>query len=420
MDAAIHDVLAGLITALLAGYGLTALYQLLRRSRPGLAIGLPLLVAFGLRLVAAAGIALTPLERTLRGGDEIFFLGQADRIATSPFGSDAWLDSLTGALYNAVMATQIWLFGSPEFVLRIGQTGIAVAGLLLLAVAVYELAGPRAAAVAMWFLAVEPANVFFSSILHKEPLMMLAAGLVAFGGAMLWKRPDPRWLVPGVFGCLIAVATRPYAGWFLIAAGAAIMLHAGIRARRSSAVRGLGLIALVVLLAAVTAPIVLEASTDESLHALQGSQDANTSDDSNLGLEQVDFSTRGAVITNLPGRIADLLTRPYPWQVQNLSQQFGVLGTLVALVVVFLLGRESFRRRSEMMGRVGPLLYVALGLLVAYSLSSGNAGTAFRYRMHIVAVAACAYVGMRWFWARDPLALPGVRTSRPRSTKAPG
>ena len=61
-------------------------------------------------------------------------------------------------------------------------------GILLLAAAVYELAGPRPARIAAWLLALEPANIFFSSLLHKEPLMYLAEGLVVYGGAVLWKR----------------------------------------------------------------------------------------------------------------------------------------------------------------------------------------------------------------------------------------
>ena len=47
------------------------------------------------------------------------------------------------------------------------------------------------------------------------------------------------------------------------------------------------------------------------------------------------------------------------------------------------------------MERAGPLVYVGFFLLIAYSLSAGNAGTAFRYRMHIVALAVCALVVLR-------------------------
>ena len=56
-----------------------------------------------------------------------------------------------------------------------------------------------------------------------------------------------------------------------------------------------------------------------------------------------------------------------------------------------------------MMSRAGPLLYVAAGLLVAYSLSAGNAGTAFRYRTHVVVVATAALVAVRFGTRPEPV-----------------
>ena len=110
----------------------------------------------------------------------------------------------------------------------------------------------------------------------------------------------------------------------------------------------------------------------------------------------MDFSTRGAIIVNLPKRIADVLTRPYPTQIANSSQQLGVIGTLFAWVIFWLLAVELWRARGHIMDRAGPLIYVGFFLLVAYSLSAGNAGTAFRYRMHVVALAVCILVVLRW------------------------
>ena len=352
------------------------------------------------------------------------FLASAADTASSTFGSGVWLDSLTGGLYEFVFATQIALFDSPELTLRITQLTISVLGLMLLAVAVYEFAGPRAAFVAMWVMAIEPTNIFFSTYLHKEPNMILASGMVVFGGTMIWKYAQLRWIALITAGCLIAVATRPYAGWFLIAAGAAIMLHAGIRHRREAGVGALALISLVILLGAVAAPTVLQASTDESLEQnLQGSQDANAAnEDANLSLEQVDFSTRGAIVTNLPKRVIDVLVKPYPWQLGNISQRLGAIGALITLAALYLLAAELLRNRGAIMARAGPFLYVGFGLLLAYSLSAGNAGTAFRYRMHILALAVCALVALHY--ARKAAAVeagtPEEVTAGPGRHNVPG
>lgn len=395
-DQAIHDVLVFGLTALVAAYALWGLTTRMQRSRPGLAIGAPVFMALFLRVAAAAGMSLTGVAEFLRGPDELTFIAHAGEISSTGFGSEPWIDALTGALHEFVFALQLGAFESPDLALRLGQSTIAVVGVLLFAVAVYELAGPRAALIAAWLLAFEPSGIFFSSLLHREPNMILASGLVAYGGAMMWRHASPRWLLPMTMGCLVAVATRPYAGWFLIAASAAIALHAGMRADSGAPARRFSLVAVVLLLAAISAPTILEASTDESLQQnLQVSQDANAADESNLGLEQVDFSTRGAIVTNLPVRVKDILTRPYLWQVDNISQQLAVVGSLIALIVMAMLIGSIFRNRGEVMSRAGPLLYLTIALLFAYSLSVGNAGTAFRYRTHILTPAIAALVVLR-------------------------
>ena len=376
----------------------------LGRSRPGLAIGVPTGLAVGLRVAAAAVVSLTSIGSELRGGDELFFAGEAARIADSPVGSGDWTSALVGEFHQFVLAVQIWALDSPEFALRIAEIGLAVAGLVLLATAVYELAGRRAAVWAAWLLALEPSGIFFSSLLHKESSMFLAEGLVAFGGARLWKRGDLASVPIIAAGCLVAVATRPYAGWFLIAAGAAIALHAGLRTTRRNEISALGLIAAVVLLVAITAPTVFEASSDESLEAnVQESQDANAADDASLALERVDFSTREAIITNLPVRIWDVTFKPYVWQLDSASQRLGAIGGLIALVVLALLVDALIRRRGEIFARAGPLMYLGLFLLIAYSLSTGNAGTGFRYRTHLLAIAICLIVVLR-DWRTEPAA----------------
>lgn len=398
MDTTIHDVLVFTITLLVVSYGLSMLVRGLKRNREGFDIGIAVATAVGLRIIASLTVSLTSIERFLRGGDEIAFLKVSANIAETPFASGRWLDALTNKLYEFVFATQIGLFDSPTVAMRVTQIGIAVAGLVLIAAAVYELAGRRAAIITIWFLALEPTNMFFSSILHKEPLMMLAGGLVAYGGALAWNKASLRSILLIALGCGVAVATRPYAGWFLIAAGAAIILHAGFRASQASPMRRFSFVSLVIVVAAVSAPTVLGATTNEALAPLQQTQDSYTSgaDQTDLAFEQVNFSTRGAIVVNLPSRIVAVLTQPYVWQVSNMAQQLAVLGTLVALTILYLLIQEARRDWKGLVARAGPLLYVSLGLLIAYSLSAGNAGTAFRYRTHIVVVAGAALIAARW------------------------
>jgi hypothetical protein len=187
-------------------------------------------------------------------------------------------------------------------------------------------------------------------------------------------------------GCLVAAATRGYASWFLIAACAAITLHAGLRGVREGSARSLIAVSAIVLAAALVTPTVLGSFAGENLQLLDVSQSANAEDRSNLQLEAVDFTTASGIATGLPLRIRDLLVRPYPWQLGNASQQLGLLGTLAALAILALLARELWRERGQIFRRAGPLLYVGVALLIAYALTVGNAGTGYRYRTQVLAL----------------------------------
>jgi len=138
--------------------------------------------------------------------------------------------------------------------------------------------------------------------------------------------------------------------------------------------------------------VVWDASSDKKLEELQLSQDANAADGANLSLERVDYSTRENLILNLPKRLRDVVFRPYLWQTQNPSQQLGALGTLVVLACLALLAAAIARHRRSIMQQAGPLVYPAAFMLVAYALSAGNAGTAYRYRTHIVAMGVCLII----------------------------
>ena len=141
-------------------------------------------------------------------------------------------------------------------------------------------------------------------------------------------------------------------------------------------------VALIVFLAT---PALLSVTSKASLQRLQQAQNFTTQtqarngiggpNSDNLAFESVDFSTRGAVIRNLPQRIFDLIFRPYPWQLQDASQRLGAVGSLIALAVLALLLAYAWLSRGQILSLTAPILYPLLFLLIAYSLSAGNAGT---------------------------------------------
>jgi len=423
-DTALYDVLSVVLATLLVGFGLAGVISLLRRSRPELTIAGPVALGVGARLVAIAGVGLSGLGATLRGGDEATFLRGAREVAASGLDSGPWLPSESHRLHEIVFALQIKIADFPEAALRVTQVGIAMLGIVLIVVAIYDAAGPRAARLGAWVLAFEPASIFFNGILHREPLLVLASGLVVLGGARIWARPEPRGTLLLALGCAIALGTRPYAGWFLITGGLLLILHASLRASDGKR-RSLPLAFAVALVAVAAAPAVLRLTSQQSLEQnLQHSQDVNTDPNAprgaagsnNLSLERVDFSTRSDLVAHLPSRLRDVVLRPYPWQVANPSQQLGAVGTLVALVTLGLLLQYVRRNRGETIALAAPFLYPTLFLLIAYALSVGNAGTGFRYRTHLVILGLATLIVLRQHALRGAAAAdhdaPGTGVAR--------
>lgn len=386
-----------ILVTLLVGYALWFVVRRLSATRPDLRIGAPIAVAYGLRLVAIAAVGVAGLTSTLRGGDETTFLHIAHHLAEQPLGRGDWPHG-PYQLHVVVFALEMKLLHLSPTGIRIIQVALALLGMILMLAAAYDLVGRTAPRVAAWVYAFEPASMFFNSAIHKEPLMELASGLVVFGGTMVWRRLDVRGMLVCALGGLIAVETRSYAGWFLVAATVLILLHAALR-NINRPLRAMPVIFGIIVAVVLVTPVLLQLSSSKSLQHLQISQNANATgagegsghaNSDNLALEQVDFSTRGAILRNLPQRISDVVLRPYPWQLGDNAQRFGAVGTLFVYVVLFLLFRYAWLCRGEVFARAGPLLYPLFFLTIAYALSVGNAGTGFRYRTHLTTLAIVA------------------------------
>jgi hypothetical protein len=317
-----------------------------------------------------------------------------------------------------VFAVQIKLADLSDTAMRVTQIGIATLGFVLILAAVYDLAGRRASRFCAWMIALEPSNLFFNSELHKDPLMVLASGLVVLGGTKIWQRLDLNGVLLAGLGGFIGIETRSYAGWFLVSATVLLLLHSALR-RLDRPGRSTPVVYAVALVAFLSVPTLLTITSSKSLQTLQQSQTANStgataggsSNADNLADEQVDFSTRGAVITNLPKRVFDLVFQPYPWQLQDASQQLGALGSMVALAGLLFLFRFAWRARGHIVSQTAPLLYPLFFLLIAYSLSAGNAGTGFRYRSHIVLLGAAVLAVLREQARQDTADSPALASA---------
>jgi len=418
----VEQPLEGVIVAiLLVGAALMLTLRWLSRVRPDFRVGAAVTVAYVVRLLAIAALNATGLGASLRGGDETTFLDYATHLAQQPLGHGDFPHGLY-QLQTVVFAMEIKLGFLNETAMRVVQVGIALLGVALMLGAVYDLGGPRAARLAAWLLAFEPASIFFGSELHRESLLELAAGMTVLGCTWVWQRLDIRGILLAALGCLIAIEIRSYAGWFMACGVTMIVLHASLR-HMTMKLRALPLLYGIIVVALIVAPTLYAATGGKNLKRLQSSQQANaygigegsgTANSDNLALEQVDFSSRGAVITSLPTKVRELLLEPYPWQLDDASQMFGAVGTLVVYAVILLLVRYMWLSRGHIFERAGPFLYILLTQMIAYSLTVGNAGTGFRYRSHLTMLAIAALAILR---SRVREQRPSLQTGQPRDNE---
>lgn len=423
-----------LIAYLLLAYTLLVAHSIISRRRPGFDVRFALLGAVLARIAGSLLVEATGKENLLRGWDETLFLEQARQLVDLPLSPSAWLPHMTKDLHIPVFAIQQKLFGMQSGDLRITQIAISVLGILLLVAAVYDTCGAGAARIAMLLLAFEPAGVFFDGALHKEPLMVLASGLVCLGGVKIWQSLSYVGVLMAVLGIVIAVVTRSYVG-FMLGIGLAVLVVHALARHRNSTVKAFPILVGVVVAAILLMPSVNKTTGSDGLKRLQSSQDANTAaskenDDAvtegdlllsnpeeqvsqnNLALESVDFSTKASVIKNLPRRINDVLLKPYPWQMQNVSQQLGGFGSLAALACFFMLIRYSLFLKQDLIRTSAPFLYPMTMLIIAYALSVGNAGTGFRYRTQIVTVGVALLVVLRQAVLDKRAADPNFKSNR--------
>jgi hypothetical protein len=398
-DRWLYQALCCLLVAALGAVALLALAQRLSRKRTGLALAYALLAAFALRAVAAVGLsALGSTARTMRGPDDAAFFDAATRLADGSAGD--WIDALAGNLNTAIMALQLAVLGDAgDTSLRLGQSLMEVAGIGLLAAAVYDLAGVRAALAFAWLAAIEPTNLFFSTFLHKESLSVLGGAIVVLGLAAAWRRIDLRGLLLVATGVVVLAATRRYAG-VAIAGGAALALAYFVLRDRVGVRRALTVVGCVSAIAVAAGIVLGPRVAPGPIATLQAYQNYEPTSDVNLQLRPADVSTSAGLAKTLVVRTFDLVARPFPWQLGNLNQQLGALGTLLwlALLAAALVG--FVRAAGRMRERTLVLLAPALPLIAVFALTLTNAALGFRHRVHIVLLVA-GVAAIVWL-AREP------------------
>jgi len=137
---------------------------------------------------------------------------------------------------------------------------------------------------------------------------------------------------------------------------------------------------------------------------------------SNSGVApDADVSTTAGSLAYLPIGLPQFLLSPFPWQVHNLRQAFGLLEAMTLWCLVPSLVR-GIRMAARRVGRKAALLLApACGLTVVLTLLLGNIGTLVRERIQVV-ILVLPFVALGWARTMDDddeAGLPGAAECSP-------
>lgn len=256
-----------------------------------------------------------------------------------------------------------------------------------------------------FLLAFWPTVLFWSSILGKDPLVLLGIALYVYGAVGWIHLKKTRFLAVLALGLLIAVMIRAWLGMIMVLP-LAITLLRGKFSIGTKVVFGLLVgVALWFSVGHFAESFLLESAEDlvdrtESLSAGFASPGAGAGS----SLEFKGYESFGGMVTYLPVGIFTALFRPLPGEVLNI---FGFLASLENIAALGLLWLAIKRTRWEELKE--PVISWALTLIIVWSImyafiSSYNLGTASRYRLQILPVLICLLV----YLSRRRLPVPSL------------
>lgn len=233
-------------------------------------------------------------------------------------------------------------------------------------------------------LGLTPSILFWSSILGKDPLVMLAVAIYSYGAVALWQRFRLSYLLLIAFGMTFAAVIRIWMAPILALPLAVLLLSIyGSWGVRLLAVAGGALLMFLLMQPLMNA--YKAASARELIEAVaqrgSGFDRGGSAED-----VRVVISGWGDLVKYAPQGAFSALFRPLPGEVSN---PFGLMAGIEDAVLILLAIRAAIRMRGRVFGQ--PVILAAMALLIVWSLvygliSAHNMGTAVRYRLQIMPV----------------------------------
>jgi 4-amino-4-deoxy-L-arabinose transferase-like glycosyltransferase len=350
------------------------------------------LTTLGLRCGMALLLNTTAADSALAAmfwGDSGTYDVAGDLLARRWHGEPAAVTALTEALsgYGFVyyVASIYFFFGRNQLLVQFLNATTGSLTVLVIYAITRRLFGPEPARWSALFMAFFPQMLFWSAGMYKDPTVLLCIALSMYAVLRLRERFS---LGMGVVLGLAAVALlslRFYIFYFVALAALGTFAFG----RRVPLASRLASYLLVLAVFAGVFTFALQRETRDiqrsfmTLDQMQVTrQDQAVWGQSAYGTAY-DVSTPLGALRALPVGLVYLLFAPFPWAITGVRQLLTLPETLVwyALMPAFVRGLvHSIRHRLR---DVLPILVFMVTLTVAYALTQGNVGTAYRQRTQV-------------------------------------
>lgn len=309
----------------------------------------------------------------------------------------------SGDVVVAVSALLLQFQPDSYHALKLSFALIGLAAVFLFYRAAETLMGRRLPA-AFWMLLLYPSILFWSSILGKDPLVLLAISFHVWGLAKLATQNKFRYLMAAVTGVLAVSAIRVWMGPILIVPCAIVI----VTRLRNPAWRALSAALMVATLSILGSATIQRFSLQNVSGIVEATQAVTDGwEDTNSSLQrEVKLDSVGDLILFVPQGLFDTFFRPLPGDVANLfgwMAGFENLGLLcVSVWAAFRFHLKDLRNSVFLWASTLLLTWGLAYCLFAYR----DLGTAVRFKLQILPVM----LGLIGYLLRKPW---GVRMAQP-------
>ncbi len=240
----------------------------------------------------------------------------------------------------------------------------------------------------LYILSLFPSILFWSSIVGKDPIILLGVALYAYGVLNWYRCRLNRYLLVIAGGIVLTMTMRIWMGPILV--GPLLMIYLrGMRRVSAKILAGFAIAGVLVVLWQILRERFTIGSIQDILRTLNVLSRSWSEDGGSGQVINIEFTSIHNVLVFLPLGMFTALLRPLPGEIPNLFGLLAGLENLVLLALSFLAIKRT--RLKELRDPViGWLVLLVFTWAALYGfISYQNLGTAVRFRLQILPLFLC-------------------------------